>query len=80
MPLTDEIIFNKLLEGEFYIATTHKSCFYIKMSKTIQKTKWHERYLLINKAWVNNFLKNVYYSPAAIILHLLLNNESISEG
>ena len=40
-------------------ATIHKSCFYIKMSKTTQKTKWHERYLLINKAWVNNFLKNV---------------------
>ena len=25
------------MEGEFYIATTHKSCFYIKISKTIQK-------------------------------------------
>ena len=48
------IIFNKLMEGEFYIATTHNSSNYIKMSKTIQKTKWHERYLLINKAWVNN--------------------------
>ena len=32
-----EFFFYKLLEGEFYIATTHKSCFYIEMSKTIQK-------------------------------------------
>ena len=42
-----DFFFYKHLEGEFYIVTTHKSCFYIKMSKTIQKP---------------NGMKDIYFS------------------